>query len=161
MTVHRLDVNGAPVAVEVSGLVPLAQVLREQLGLTGTKIACGRGECGACTVLVGGRPRLSCTTPAALVREPVRTVEDLADETADLRAEFADSGAFQCGFCTPAQVVTAWAVLRDETGRTGTGRKERVAHAMSGVICRCTGYQAITAAVCRMAGASSGSADSP
>jgi aerobic-type carbon monoxide dehydrogenase small subunit (CoxS/CutS family) len=148
---HRLDVNGASVEVEVAGLVPLARVLREQLGLTGTKVACGRGECGACTVLVGDRPRLSCTTPAALVHEPVRTVEGLADETADLRAEFADSGAFQCGFCTPGQVVAAWAVLRDEADRAGDGRKERVAHAMSGVICRCTGYQAITAAICRIA----------
>jgi len=148
---HRLDVNGGPVDVDAAGLVPLSRVLREQLGLTGTKVACGRGECGACTVLVGGRPRLACTTPAALVREPVRTVEDLADETADLRAEFADRGAFQCGFCTPGQVVAAWAVLRDEAGRPGEGRRDRVAHAMSGVICRCTGYQAITAAVCRVA----------
>jgi aerobic-type carbon monoxide dehydrogenase small subunit (CoxS/CutS family) len=149
--IHRLDVNGAPVDVDVAGLEPLSRVLREQLGLTGTKVACGRGECGACTVLVGDRPRLSCTTPAALVREPVRTVEDLADETADLRAEFADCGAFQCGFCTPGQVVAAWAVLRDEGGRLADGRRERVAHAMSGVLCRCTGYQAITAAICRVA----------
>jgi aerobic-type carbon monoxide dehydrogenase small subunit (CoxS/CutS family) len=153
---HRIEVNGAPVEAQVSGLVPLSRVLREQLGLTGTKVACGRGECGACTVLVGGRPRLSCTTPAALVREPVRTVEDLAAETADLRAEFADRGAFQCGFCTPGQVVTAWSVLRDEADRAGgkrgdDGRRDRVAQAMSGVICRCTGYQAITASVCRVA----------
>jgi aerobic-type carbon monoxide dehydrogenase small subunit (CoxS/CutS family) len=78
----------------------------------------------------------------------VRTVEDLADETAQLRAEFADRGAFQCGFCTPGQVVTAWAVLRDEAGRPAEGRRERIADAMSGVLCRCTGYQAITAAIC-------------
>lgn len=148
---HRLEVNGAATEVEVTGLVPLSRVLREQLGLTGTKVACGRGECGACTVLVGGWPRLSCTTPAALVREPVRTVEDLAEETADLRAEFADRGAFQCGFCTPGQVVAAWAVLRAEADRPVDGRQERVAHAMSGVICRCTGYQAITASICRIA----------
>lgn len=148
---HRIEVNGAATEVEVAGLVPLSRVLREQLGLTGTKVACGRGECGACTVLVGGRPRLSCTTPAALVREPVRTVEDLAAETADLRAEFADRGAFQCGFCTPGQVVAAWAVLRAEADRPVDGRRDRVAHAMSGVICRCTGYQAITASICRIA----------
>jgi aerobic-type carbon monoxide dehydrogenase small subunit (CoxS/CutS family) len=149
---HRLDVNGTLVDVAAPGLTPLSRVLREQLGLTGTKVACGRGECGACTVLVGGRPRLSCTTPAALVREPVRTIEDLTDETAQLRAEFADRGAFQCGFCTPGQVVTALAVLRDEAGRPAEGRRERVSHAMSGTLCRCTGYQAITAAVCRVAG---------
>jgi len=148
---HRLDVNGAPVDVEVSGLEPLSRVLRERLGLTGTKVACGRGECGSCTVLIGGRPRLSCITPAALVREPVRTIESLAAETADLRAEFADRGAFQCGFCTPGQVVAAWAVLRDEADRPADGRRERVAHAMSGVLCRCTGYQAITSAICRVA----------
>lgn len=149
---HRIEVNGASTEVHAPGLVPLSRVLRDQLGLTGTKVGCGRGECGACTVLVGGRPRLACTTPAGLVHEPVRTIEDLAEETADLRAEFADSGAFQCGFCTPGQVVTAWAVLRDEAGRPSGGRRERVAHAMSGVICRCTGYQAITASVCRVAG---------
>lgn len=159
--IHRLEVNGAPFDVRASGLEPLSRVLREQLGLTGTKVACGRGECGACTVLVGGRPRLSCTVPAALVREPVRTVEDLADETAQLRAEFADRGAFQCGFCTPGQVVTAWAVLRDEAGRTADGRRERVAHAMSGVLCRCTGYQAITAAICHVAETSDEPRSSP
>jgi aerobic-type carbon monoxide dehydrogenase small subunit (CoxS/CutS family) len=148
---HTLVVNGEEIEIEVAGLEPLSHVLRERLGLTATKVACGRGECGACTVLVGGRPRMACATPAVLVREPVSTSEGLADETADLRAEFADTGAFQCGFCTPGQVVHACALLRAETGRTDAGRRDRVRHALSGNICRCTGYQAITESVCRVA----------
>ena len=153
---HELVVNGAMVTVPVDGLVPLSTVLRERLGLTGTKIACGRGECGACTVLIGGRSRMACITPAVLVREPVSTIEGLAAESADLRAEFADTGAFQCGFCTPGQVVHGCAVLRAEEGRDAAGRRERVAHALSGNICRCTGYQAITTSVCRVAAARAG-----
>ena len=148
---HRLVVNGAELEVEVEGLEPLSHVLRERLGLTATKVACGRGECGACTVLVGDRPRMACATPAALVREPVWTSEGLAGETADLRAEFADTGAFQCGFCTPGQVVHACALLCAEAERAEPGRRDRVRHALSGNICRCTGYQAITESVCRVA----------
>ncbi|GAA4542523.1 (2Fe-2S)-binding protein [Pseudonocardia xishanensis] len=148
---HRLVVNGEEIEIAVAGLVPLSTVLRERLGLTATKVACGRGECGACTVLVGGRPRMACATPAALVREPVWTSEGLAAESADLRAEFADRGAFQCGFCTPGQVVHGCAVLRMEADRPVEGRRERVAHALSGNLCRCTGYQAITDSVCRVA----------
>ncbi|OLT18696.1 hypothetical protein BJF78_00995 [Pseudonocardia sp. CNS-139] len=146
MTLTRLVVNGSPVDVETAGLRSLADVLRRDLGLTATKVACGRGECGACTVLVGGRPRMACTTPAALVTEEVWTSEGLAEESADLRARFADTGAFQCGFCTPGQVVHAVALLR--AGRTGP---EQVRAALSGNICRCTGYQAIVESVCRTA----------
>ena len=149
---HRLVVNGDEVVVELDGLVPLSTVLREHLGLTATKVACGRGECGACTVLVGDRPRMACATPAVLVRDPVWTSEGLAGETTDLREEFADTGAFQCGFCTPGQVVHACALLRAEVaGGTAEGRRHRIAHALSGNICRCTGYQAITESVCRVA----------
>jgi aerobic carbon-monoxide dehydrogenase small subunit len=145
---HELSVNGEVVAVEVSGLMPLSTVLRDQLGLIATKVACGRGECGACTVLVDGRPRMSCTTPAALVRGPVWTSEGLAEESRDLREEFADRGAFQCGFCTPGQVVSATALLREGVAGDEPERRSRVRHHMSGNICRCTGYQAIVDAVC-------------
>ena len=148
---HRLTVNGKDVDVEVEGLVPLSTVLRDQLGLTATKVACGRGECGACTVLVGGRPRMSCTTAAALVRVPVETSEGLADESSALRAAFADRGAFQCGFCTPGQVAHAVALLREGLPPTDSAARRHVQHRLSGNICRCTGYQAITDAVCAVA----------
>lgn len=138
MAEHRLVVNGDPVSVEAPGLRSLADVLRAELGLTATKIACGRGECGACTVLIGGEPRMSCSTPVVLVGGEVETSEGLARESERLRALFADRGAFQCGFCTPGQVVHATALLRK-----GIRDAERVRHALSGNICRCTGYQAI------------------
>jgi aerobic-type carbon monoxide dehydrogenase small subunit (CoxS/CutS family) len=150
---HALVVNGEDVEVDVTGMPSLATVLRERLGLTAAKVACGRGECGACTVLVGGRPVMGCITPAVLVREPVETSEGLAAESADLRACFADTGAFQCGFCTPGQVVHATAVLRAGLPPGGPERAEHVRHALSGNICRCTGYQAIVASVCSVADA--------
>ncbi|WP_236787860.1 (2Fe-2S)-binding protein [Amycolatopsis sp. GM8] len=149
---HRLVVNGREAEVAAPGLRSLAEVLRDQLRLTATKIACGRGECGACTVLVGGRPRMACTTPAALVTEPVETAEGLAGESADLRARFADTGAFQCGFCTPGQVVHAVALLRGDLAELSEeDRTRRIRHALSGNICRCTGYAAIVESVADVA----------
>jgi aerobic-type carbon monoxide dehydrogenase small subunit (CoxS/CutS family) len=148
---HPLVVDGRPREVDVSGLPSLATVLRDQLHLTAAKIACGRGECGACTVLVGGRPTMSCITPAVLVREPVETSEGLADESRDLREHFADTGAFQCGFCTPGQVVHACALLRAGLPADDEARREHLRHALSGNICRCTGYQAIVDSVCAVA----------
>lgn len=148
----ELVVNGAKVVVDTAGLRSLAAVLREDLELTATKVACGRGECGACTVLVAGRPRMACTTPAALVRGEVWTSEGLAAESEELRRRFADLGAFQCGFCTPGQVVHAVALLRSGLGDLEPdGRRARVRHALSGNICRCTGYQAIVESVCQLA----------
>ena len=95
-------------------------------------------------------------TPAVLVREPVETVEGLAAESADLRAEFADTGAFQCGFCTPGQVVHATALLRDGLPPGAEERRTHVRHELSGNICRCTGYQAIVESVCAVADAREG-----
>lgn len=150
---HRLVVNGVPHEVKIRGLEPLSEVLRLQLGLTATKLACGQGECGACTVLIGGAARMSCITPAILIGEEIWTSEGLEDESEDLRAEFAETGAFQCGYCTPGQIVNACAFLRGETGRRGEGddRRDRIRHAMSGNICRCTGYQAIVESIERVA----------
>jgi aerobic carbon-monoxide dehydrogenase small subunit len=149
---HRLVVNGERVRVRVEGSPSLATVLREQLGLTATKVACGRGECGACTVLIAGRVRMACITLAALVRDPVETSEGLAEESTDVRARFADSGAFQCGFCTPGQVVHATGLLRGELAALAPEqRRARVRHALSGNICRCTGYQALVDSVCAVA----------
>ena len=143
---HRFKINGAQFEVEVRGAESLAAVLRDRVGLTGTKLACERGECGACTVLIDGRPTMSCIQPAALVSGEVETIEGVAEEILDLREEFADRGAFQCGFCTPGQLVRATALLREEAARAGIAANE-VRHQMSGNICRCTGYQAIVAAV--------------
>lgn len=148
---HPLVVNGETVEVDTTGMPSLATVLRERLGLTAAKVACGRGECGACTVLVGGRPVMGCITPAVLVREPVETSEGLAAESADLRACF--TGAFQCGFCTPGQVVHATALLRAGLPPGEEERRDHVRHALSGNICRCTGYQAIVSSVCAVADA--------
>jgi aerobic-type carbon monoxide dehydrogenase small subunit (CoxS/CutS family) len=156
MTHHTLVVDGETVTVETAGTPLLGEVLRDRLRRTGTKIACGRGECGACTVLVGGRPTMACTTPAVLVREPVETVEGIAAESADLRAAFADTGAFQCGFCTPGQVVAATALLRDGLPPGEEERRAHVRHELSGNLCRCTGYQAIVASVCAVADARHG-----
>ncbi|MPZ82976.1 MAG: 2Fe-2S iron-sulfur cluster binding domain-containing protein [Actinophytocola sp.] len=148
----ELVVNGRTVVVDAPGLRSLAAVLREDLHLTATKVACGRGECGACTVLVDGRPRMACTTPAALVRGEVWTSEGLAGESEPIRRRFADLGAFQCGFCTPGQVVHAVALLRDGLADLDDDtRRDRVRHALSGNLCRCTGYQAIVESVCQLA----------
>jgi aerobic-type carbon monoxide dehydrogenase small subunit (CoxS/CutS family) len=135
--VQHVDERSLPAAMR------LLDLLREQLGLTGTKEACGRGECGACTVLVDGKPALACITLARRVSGHVETIEGVADEAADLRASFADSAAFQCGFCTPGQVVRGVSLLRG-----GVPPDERqLREAISGNICRCTGYQGIVNAI--------------
>lgn len=135
--------NGQTSEVEFAPGDSLLDILRERLRLTGAKEACGRGECGACTVLVDGTPVMSCVMFAALVRGEVTTIEGLADEARDLREAFADLGAFQCGFCTPGQIVRATALLRE-----GGHLDERsVRQQMSGNVCRCTGYTGIVDAV--------------
>lgn len=129
-----------------SGLAPdarLLDVIRDEYGEKGTKEACGRGECGACTVLIDGEPVLSCITLAVRVHGTVETIEGLTDESRALRAAFADTGAFQCGFCTPGQIVRGVALLRE--GLPATDAELRTA--ISGNICRCTGYSGIVAAL--------------
>lgn len=114
-----LVVNGEEVEVDVAPTTRLVDVLRDRLGLTGAKDACGRGDCGACTVLVGDRAVLACLTLAARVAEPVRTVEGIAAEAAELRRAFADRGGLQCGYCTPGLIVRGWEML--EAARAGEG----------------------------------------
>jgi aerobic-type carbon monoxide dehydrogenase small subunit (CoxS/CutS family) len=138
-----LEVNRQRVVARADVGAPLLSVLRG-LGLTGAKRACGQGECGACTVLLDGQAVMSCMLLAAEVgTRAVTTVEGLADSCADLRAAFADRGAFQCGFCTPGHIVRAEALLRDGKATDET----QVRKALSGNICRCTGYTAIVDAV--------------
>jgi aerobic-type carbon monoxide dehydrogenase small subunit (CoxS/CutS family) len=139
----RITVNGQQHDLDVRAGERLLDVLRDRLGLPGTKEACGRGECGACTVLVGGRPVVSCITLAARVREPVETVEGVADEARPLREAFADAGAFQCGFCTPGQIVRGVAALRAGLPSDDVSLR----HQISGNICRCTGYTGIVDAL--------------
>ena len=143
MITRRLRVNGRDVDAEVAPGDSLLDVLRDRLRLTGAKEACGRGECGACTVLIDGTPVMSCVTLAMLVRGEVTTIEGLAEEACDLREAFGDAGAFQCGYCTPGQIVRAAALLRQGTP---TG-EQAVRFEMSGNICRCTGYTQIVDAI--------------
>ena len=145
-TLMALRVNGEPVEVAFAPHKTLLEVLREDLGLTGTKHGCELGECGACTVLVDGKPVLSCLL-LGLEAEgaDVRTVEGLAEkaELSPLQAAFCDHGAAQCGYCTPAMLLTAQALL-DETPAPSRGQ---IKEALSGVLCRCTGYHQIVDAV--------------
>jgi aerobic-type carbon monoxide dehydrogenase small subunit (CoxS/CutS family) len=121
----------------------LLDYLRDQCGLVGTKESCGRGECGACTVLVDGKAILSCITLASRVQGHVETIEGVAEESAELRESFARHGAFQCGFCTPGQIVRATAILRGGCPDTDVELRK----AMNGNVCRCTGYNGIIAAI--------------
>jgi aerobic-type carbon monoxide dehydrogenase small subunit (CoxS/CutS family) len=143
VSTRGLRVNGRDIDVEVAPGDTLLRVLRDRLHLTGAKEACGRGECGACTVLVDGAPIMSCVMLATLVRGEVTTIEGLAEEARDLREVFADSGAFQCGFCTPGQIVRASALLREAP----EADERTVREQMSGNVCRCTGYTQIVDAV--------------
>jgi aerobic-type carbon monoxide dehydrogenase small subunit (CoxS/CutS family) len=142
-----LRVNGALVAVHVEPGARLLDLLRGPLGLTGTKEACGRGECGACTVLIDDLPVVSCLVYAETVSGEVTTIEGLPDANEDLRQAFADCGAFQCGFCTPGQVVRAAALLNEPWPADVAEQARFVRHGMSGNLCRCTGYAGIVEAV--------------
>lgn len=136
------SVNGQPVELDVEPTARLLDVLRDHLALTGTKESCGRGECGTCTVLVDGRPRLACLELAVRAGR-VETIEGLAEESRAFRAALAETGGFQCGYCTPGQVVRAVALRRESGGLPTDGALRR---AISGNVCRCTGYDAIVAA---------------
>lgn len=139
-----MRVNGSPADPRgVPADTRLLDYLRDELGQRGTKEACGRGECGACTVLVDGRPVLSCITLAIRVDGDVETVEGVSQESTVLRHEFAEHGAFQCGFCTPGQIVRGVALLRQ--GLPADDASLRAA--ISGNVCRCTGYSGIVAAL--------------
>ena len=155
MTAYRFLVNGEPTEVAVPGTRRLLDVLREDLGLTGTKEGCGEGECGACTVLLDGAPVDACLVPVCQVDgSQVRTVEGLAagaprGETLDtLQQAFLDAGGAQCGICTPGMLMAARAYL-DAGGDADEGA---IREAIAGNLCRCTGYTKIVDAIAQAAG---------
>ncbi len=149
-----LRVNGMRYRLEVEPRRTLADVLRKDLGLTGTKIVCSRAECGACTVLVAGRPVYSCMTLAARVSgKEIQTVEGLAtgDKLHPIQEAFIEFDALQCGFCTPGLLISLKAMLE----KTKNPNLDQVRRAISGNLCRCAAYnhifEAALAAAKRMA----------
>jgi aerobic-type carbon monoxide dehydrogenase small subunit (CoxS/CutS family) len=143
----RLTVNGATHEIASPPLTTLLQVLREELVITSPKAGCQQGGCGACTVLVDGKPRRACLMPvASAVGMAVTTVEGLGepDELSGVQAAFHEHYAAQCGFCTSGFVMAAEA-LRART--TGELEREEILEALSGHLCRCTGYVKIVEAV--------------
>ena len=142
----QLTVNGETRELALEPNVTLAEVLRDHLGLTGTKEACGTGECGTCTVLMDGRPILSCLTLAIDCQtKPILTIEGLSagEKLTPVQQAFHDCGAIQCGFCTPGMVLSVTALL-ESNARPSISE---VRKALEGHLCRCTGYNKIIEAV--------------
>ncbi|MBM3327887.1 MAG: (2Fe-2S)-binding protein [Calditrichaeota bacterium] len=141
-----LRVNGIAYDVAVEPRHMLVELLRDDLGLTGTKVGCNMGDCGACTVLLDGLPVFSCLVPALEVDgRDVTTIEGLAENghLHPLQEAFVEVGAIQCGFCTPGMVLSSLALLRETPDPTD----EDIRRALSGNLCRCTGYQKIFEAI--------------
>ena len=150
MSRYRLNVNGRIREVVAESSTPLLTVLRDQLDLTGAKSGCGEGECGACTVLVGGHAVRSCITPMSAVgAKPVVTIEGLEREGAlhPLQQAFLEVSAFQCGYCTPGMIMEAAGLL----ARKATPSESEIRSEMEGHICRCGAYERIVEAVRRAA----------
>ena len=146
----QLEINGRCVDVAHDDTTPLIDVLRDDLGLRGSKVLCRQGTCGLCTVIVDGEPRCACLTPVgALVGSSVETVEGISPrEELNVLQEEMLLGGLQCGICTPGMLMSITALLRRNSDPTS----EDVRGAIAGNLCRCTGYQQIVEATMRAAG---------
>jgi aerobic-type carbon monoxide dehydrogenase small subunit (CoxS/CutS family) len=148
----ELVVNGRRHKVAAGPLTPLIEVLREELGLTGTKLACGEGRCGACTVLVDDASAVACLLPVGLVQgRDVTTVEGLAERDGSLsplQAALLEAGGLQCGACTPGVLISLTALLK----RSPDPTEAEVRAAIAAPLCRCTGYHKIVEAARAVAG---------
>lgn len=141
-----LDINNRPYHVELKGHETLLEILREHLGLTGTKTACEETECGTCTVNIDGKAILSCITLACAVEgKKITTIEGLVkeDKLHPLQQAFLDHGAVQCGFCIPGMIMSAKALLDKNPEPT----REEIDYALDGNLCRCAGYIKIMEAI--------------
>lgn len=147
----QLTVNGLKYDAPCSESATLLTFLREELGLTGTKEGCGAGECGACTVILNGRPVNSCMVMAMEAQgAEVLTIEGEAKdgELSDLQKSFIEHNSFQCGFCTPGMIMSARALLNKNPHPS----REEIIDALEGNLCRCTGYETIIEAIEAVAG---------
>lgn len=148
----ELHVNGAVYRVESAPRRNLLGVLRDELGLTGSKYGCGEGQCGACTVMIDGVPVRSCVTVAgAVAGKQITTIEGLAQDGQlhPLQQAFLDAGAMQCGYCTPGMIMAGAALLQSNPAPNN----DQIVEAMEGNICRCGTYMRIMAAIRQAAGA--------
>ena len=144
----RLSVNGRRRVFRGPAFTRLIDVLREDLGLTGTKEGCGEGECGACTVLLDGQPVMSCLVPVCQVEgRRIETIEALGspEHLNVLQQALLEAGGAQCGICTPGMVMAAWAFVRSG----GSDDRDAIRNVLAGNLCRCTGYSHIVDAVAR------------
>ena len=149
----NMTINGKAISVDVDPGIRLVDFLRDNLFLTGTKIGCGKGECGACTVIMNGKAVTSCIIPVMRAQGAViETIEGLGKngKLHPIQEEFINKGAIQCGFCTPGMIMSSKALLDENNAPTS----DEVREALGGNICRCTGYvkieEAIMAAADRM-----------
>lgn len=144
--IAEFTVNGKAYEVIIEPHMLLIDVLRDQMGLTGTKYACGAGDCASCTVLIDGRPMFSCLTLAVTAKgKNITTIEGMAEGTAlhPIQKEFVEHGAVQCGFCTSGMILSTKAFLEENPKPT----REEIKSALAGNLCRCTGYVKILDAV--------------
>ena len=150
MATIRLTVNGKAHSIETEPERPLLEILREDLGLTGTKYGCGEGQCRACTVLLNGKAVVSCLTPARSAQGgKIITIEGLSEgeKLHPVQQAFLDEGAMQCGYCVPGMILRTVALL-DDNPRPA---ESQIIESMNGSLCRCCGYPRILAAIRRAA----------